>query len=309
MLSMTKSSTSPNAQVSSALEEITQLQRTPISHRFLQLEEVRIHYVDAGSGPLVVLLHGFPEFWFTWRLLIPALAEAGFHVVAPDLRGYNSSSKPHGVRAYGIRSLVADVSGLIASLGHERAHVIGHDWGAGIAWSFAMQHPEQLARLAVLNGPHPERLLRGMRNPAQLAKSWYMFYFQLPWLPEALIRKDDYAFLLDALRDEPSRKGAYDARDLARYLESFRQPGALEAMLNYYRAMFRPGTRLPMRTVDAQTLVLWGEQDPHLARELAQPERSLVPNARVEYLPDATHWVQHDSPERVSELLIQFLRG
>jgi pimeloyl-ACP methyl ester carboxylesterase len=279
-----------------------------ITHHFAQLGAVRLHYVEAGEGPLVVLIHGFPEFWYTWRRLIPVLARAGFRVVAVDLRGCNLSSKPAAVRAYGIRALVEDIAGLIRSLGAERASVIGHDWGAGVAWALAMQHPELITRLAVLNGPHPQRLITAMRSPAQLAKSWYVFFFQLPWLPEAIAGRDDFAFLLKPLRDEPLRPGAYDSADLARYVEALRQPGAVHAMFNYYRAMFLPGTSVDMRPIEAPALVLWGERDIHLGRELAQPDRALVPRASVVYLPDATHWVQHDCPERVHELLLEFLR-
>src|SRR5438309_622169 len=153
---------------------------------------VVLRCVESGEGPLVLLLHGFPDFWYGWRRQIPALAAAGFRVVAPDLRGYDLSGKPAGVRAYGIRTLALDVATLVEKLGATRAHVVAHDWGAGVAWAFAMTHPERLDRLAILNGPHPERLLRGLRDPLQLAKSWYMFFFQIPWLPEEILRMDDF---------------------------------------------------------------------------------------------------------------------
>ncbi|MFT3765385.1 MAG: alpha/beta fold hydrolase [Minicystis sp.] len=280
-----------------------------IKHHHVDVGGVRLHVAEAGSGPLVVLLHGFPEFWYTWRHVLPALARAGFRVAAPDLRGYNLSDKPEGVSAYGIRALAADVDGLIRALGAERASVVGHDWGAGAAWAFAMAYPERLDRLAILNGPHPQKMLEGLRRPAQLLKSWYMFFFLLPALPEVALREGDYAILQRSFREEPIRAGAYTEADLARYREAWSQRGALTAMVNYYRAMPLPSARVPMRRIDAPVLVLWGDGDPHLGRDLAEPPPDLVPHARVEHIADASHWVHHDQPERVIDELTRFLRG
>jgi pimeloyl-ACP methyl ester carboxylesterase len=268
---------------------------------------IRLHYVEAGEGPLVVLLHGFPDFWYGWRRQIPALATAGFRVVAPDLRGYNLSSKPPGVRDYGIRTLTEDVACLIERLGENQAHVVGHDMGAGIAWTFAMAHGERLARLAILNGPHPVSMVRGLRDPVQLAKSWYMFFFQIPWLPEQVLRMDDFGILARSIRDEPRRPGAVTQEDVARYREAWAHQGALTAMIGWYRAMFRPSTHVGIRPIDAPVLVLWGEGDIHLGPALAAPPRDLVPNARLVMIPEASHWVQHDAPEQVNEELVAFL--
>jgi pimeloyl-ACP methyl ester carboxylesterase len=270
---------------------------------------VRLHCVEAGAGPLVLLLHGFPDFWFGWRHQIPALAAAGFRVVAPDMRGYDLSDKPEGVSAYGIKVLARDVASLIEKLGAERAHVVGHDWGAGVAWAFAMFHPERLERLAVMNGPHPDRMLRGLRRPKQLAKSWYMFLFQLPWIPEWRLTRGNYAMLARAMKDEPTRPGAVTDEDIARYREAWSRPGAIRGMLAWYRAMFLPSGRGPMPRIDAPTLVLWGDADPHIGSELATPQPELVPNARVTMLPGASHWVMQDAPERVNEELVAFLKG
>src|SRR5438128_2134073 len=157
------------------------------THSRVTVNGVGLHLVEAGQGPPVVLLHGFPEFWYSWRRQIPALAESGFRVVAPDQRGYGQSGKPRGWRAYRIENLAQDVADLIAHLGEERAHVVGHDWGGGTAWATAMLHAERVASLAILNVPHPERMLRALRTPRQLAKSWYIFFFQIPWLPETLM--------------------------------------------------------------------------------------------------------------------------
>lgn len=278
-------------------------------HDFIDVgDDVRLHYVTAGHGPLVVLLHGFPDFWFTWRRVLPALASRGFRVVAPDTRGYNLSSKPRGVRAYGVDRLVEDVARLVTALGEEKASIIGHDFGAGIAWAFAMTHPKKVERLAVLNGPHPQKLLDSIKqSPAQMLKSWYVFFFQLPLLPEALAELDRYELFIKSLREEPARP--FTREELDAYREAYRQPGALTAMINYYRAMFRASTNMMVRKIETPTFVIWGDRDPHLGRELATPPPELVPNARVEHLPNATHWVQQDEPEKVIELLGNFLRG
>lgn len=270
-------------------------------------EGVRLHYVEAGEGPLVVLLHGFPEFWYSWRRQLPALASAGFHVVAPDMRGYNLSTKPGDWRAYGLELLADDVAGLIHHFGETEACVAGHDWGAAVAYGVAMYRPEVVKRLAILNVPHPERMLAGFRTLRQLRKSWYMFFFQIPGLPEALIRRDDFSFAKRSLRSDSP--GSFSDTDLERYVEAWSQPGALTGMINYYRAALRNSPRTALgrlRAIAAPTLVIWGERDRHLGAELAEPLPQWVPNVRVERLPGATHWVQHEEPERVSELLAQF---
>jgi pimeloyl-ACP methyl ester carboxylesterase len=281
-----------------------------LRHGFVQVEDgVELHYVELGEGPLVVLLHGFPEFWYAWRNQLVALAAAGFRVVAPDQRGYNLSSKPKEVSAYGAARLVEDVATLIRDRGEERAFVVGHDWGAGVAWSFAMEHPSMVERLVVLNGPHPERLLRELRtSPVQWIRSWYMFFFQLPALPEAVAQLDRYAFLLKPLREEPTRPDAFTPEDLARYAEAFARPGALTAMIDWYRAILR-GKAVEIRRTEVPVLVLWGENDRHLDRAIATPSAELVPNARVVFVPGATHWVQHDAPDTVNSELVAFFRG
>ena len=278
-----------------------------LRHGLLEVEEgVHLHYVELGEGPLVVLLHGFPEFWYAWRNQIAVLAAAGYRVVAPDQRGYNLSSKPEAVAAYGVARLVEDLATLIRDRGETKAFVVGHDWGAGVAWSFAMEHPEMVARLVVLNGPHPERLLRELRtSPVQWIRSWYIFFFQLPALPEAVSELDRYAFLLKPLREEPTRPGAFTRDDLGHYAEAYARPGALTAMINWYRAIPR-GKNVEVRRTDARVLVLWGDDDRHLDREIATPPSDLVPNARVVFVPNATHWVQHDAPEIVNAELIAF---
>jgi epoxide hydrolase 4 len=279
---------------------------------YADLSETRLHYVEAGEGPLVVLLHGFPEFWYGWRFQIPALAAAGFRVVAPDMRGYNTSSKPPGVAAYDVDRLAVDVRDLIQERGAQAARVAGHDWGAVVAWVTAMNHPEVVERLAILNVPHPRRFLRAVRRPRQLARSWYMLFFQLPWLPERAARADGWRFFRVWSLGTAASPGAFTAQDIDRYVEAWSQPGAATATINYYRALFRQSprrTEARIRVVQAPTLVIWGERDRYLGTELADPDPADVANLeRVVRLPGASHWVQHDEPERVNQLLTEFFR-
>jgi pimeloyl-ACP methyl ester carboxylesterase len=286
------------------------LRRVELAHRYADLGDVRLHYVEAGEGPLVLLLHGFPQFWYQWRHQIPALVEAGFKVVAPDMRGYNLSDKPPGVRAYRVELLARDVERLILACGERTATVVGHDWGAIVAWVAAMRHPGCVERLVILNVPHPARFLDGLLSPRQLLRSSYIFFFQIPRLPEEVICAGDFALLRSALRRDLVRTGAFAAEDIERYVRALARPGALTATLNYYRALLRnPGeTRALLKRIEAPVLVIWGERDRFLSRRLAEPPRLWVPNLlRVERLQDASHWVAEDRPLEVNTLLLDFL--
>jgi pimeloyl-ACP methyl ester carboxylesterase len=269
---------------------------------------VRLHFVEMGEGPLVLLLHGFPECWYTWRHQLPALAAAGYRAVAVDLRGYNLSGRPPGVEAYRLTELVEDVH----ALGARSAAVVGHDWGGVIAWHLAARHPEVVERLVAVNAPHPRRFAEELRRPAQLRRSWYMGFFQLRWLPEAALRRDDYAALGRVWRRQPVRPGAYSETDVAAMKAAISQPGALTAALNYYRAAARHGRsalRPAPSLVRQRTLVIWGERDAALVPELADGLERWVPDVRVARLPDASHWVAFDAPARLTELLLEFLAG
>ncbi|MDP9373208.1 MAG: alpha/beta hydrolase, partial [Chloroflexota bacterium] len=268
----------------------------------------RLHYVEEGDGPLVVLLHGFPEFWYSWRLQIPALAAAGFRVVAPDLRGYNLSSRPAGVAPYSVDLLARDVGDLIAERGETSAMVAGHDWGGVVAWALAATHPDAVQRLAILNAPHPQSYVRGLRRPSQLLKSAYVFFFQLPRVPERALAREHFVALRSAF-EQDARPGAFGAEDIERYVETWARPGALTAMLNYYRASTRrsPNSSVARKAISAPTLIIWGGQDRYLEAGLAGPPEGSVPGLReVVHLPRASHWVQHDEPEEVNRLLVDF---
>ena len=274
---------------------------------YADLSEVRLHYVEAGDGPLVVLLHGFPEFWYGWRLQINALAAAGFRVVAPDMRGYNLSSRPEGVDNYDIEKLAGDVRDLVHERGAESALLAGHDWGGSVAWATAMAHPDIVDRLAILNAAHPRKLSEGLHHPGQLRKSWYFFFFALPDLPDAVVHANDWHFFRHFLHDA---RPEYTTEEMGRYIEAWSQPGAATGMINYYRSSVRTPAKkseAAIHPIKAPTLVIWGQRDAYLGPELAEPEHDDVPGLeRVERLPDASHWVHHDAADRVNELLTSF---
>ena len=288
-----------------------------ITHDEAIVNGVRLHYVEAGDGPLVLLLHGFPEFWYSWREQIPALAEASYHVVAPDMRGYNTSEKPHGVESYRTEELVGDVVGLIDHFDEAEAYVVGHDWGGAVAWEVGIRHPERVARLAVLNAPHPGRFREVLRTPARLKRSWYMFFFQLPWLPEAFLSARNYDAIEGVFRDSTENPDAFSEADIQRYVDAAAQPGALTGSINYYRALFRDYVPRELRSllgesghtpdVRVPTLLIWGMEDFALGNELTEDLDRWISDLRVERLPDASHWVQNDASEDVNELLVDFL--
>jgi len=280
------------------------------SHREALVNGVRLHYVEAGSGPLVVLLHGFPEFWYSWRHQIPALAAAGFRAIAPDLRGYNLSDKPAGVSAYRLDVLLEDVAGLIRHAGADSAAVAGHDWGGILAWHLPRSHPRLVEKLIILNAPHPAAYRREMRSWKQILKSWYVFLFQVPGLAEQLLGAGDYDLVGRMLRRQPVHNEAFTPDDVRHYKHALARPGALTAALNYYRALRYPSERTSEPApISVPTLLLWGEQDSYLSPELTEGLDRWVPDLRVVRFPDASHWVQNDTPERVNRLMIDFLRG
>ncbi|HSK40329.1 MAG TPA: alpha/beta fold hydrolase [Arenibaculum sp.] len=270
---------------------------------------IGLHIAEAGrpDAPLVILLHGFPEFWFAWRRQIEPLADAGFRVVAPDQRGYNLSDKPEGIGAYVLDRIADDVTGLADALGYRTFSVVGHDWGGIVGWWLAMRAPERLERLAILNAPHPATLsgyLAG--HPRQLARSWYVLFFQLPRLPERLIRARGFRLAMRALTGT-SRRGTFSSADLARYCEAWARPGAMTAMINWYRALRRRPLAGPAR-IGVPTLVLWGRRDAFLEPGLADAALRYCDRGRLVRFDDAGHWIQHERPARVNELLAGFLR-
>ena len=284
-------------------------------HHQATVNGVRLHYVEAGTGPLVLLLHGFPDFWYSWRYQLPALAAAGFRVLAPDLRGYNRSDKPRGVAAYRIELIADDIAALVRHAAggtpamDERAALAGHDWGGIAALYAAKRHPSLVERLILLNAPHPGAFARELRKPTQWLRSSYALFFQIPWLPEWLLSARHYGLIRRVLRRDPARRDAFTDEDISRYVEALSQPGALTAALNYYRAAMRSLPRITRQLgrLDTPTLVIWGERDRFLNASLTCGLEQWLPRVRVERLGAASHWVQHDEPERVSRLMIHFL--
>ncbi|GAB3234724.1 epoxide hydrolase EphM [Hymenobacter seoulensis] len=281
-----------------------------LDFQHVQTNGITLHVAQCGpsDGPLVLLLHGFPEFWYGWRHQIEVLAAAGFRVWAPDQRGYNFSDKPTRIADYQMSKLGADILGLMDAAGHQKAAIIGHDWGAAVTWWLAANHPERLTRAVVLNVPHPAVLGQALRRtPRQLLKSWYIFFFQLPWLPEKMFRRRQYRFGRGALRGT-SRKGTFTTADLQHYVQAWSQPGALTGMINWYRAAVRtPRKTGQVGKITLPLRILWGRKDAFLEPELAQLSLEYCTQAELTYFDEATHWLHQEESERVNHLLLEFL--
>lgn len=273
------------------------------------LPSLRLHVAEAGplDGLPTLVLHGFPEFWYGWRRQIGPLAAAGLRLVLPDQRGYNRSDKPEGIAAYHLDRLAADVIALADHYGFAKFRLVAHDWGGLVAWWTASHHPERIARLAILNAPHPAIFgpyLR--RHPTQMLRSSYVGFFQIPRLPERRLTANDGAVLRQALA-RTSRTGSFSDADLDRYAEAWAQPGAMTGMLNWYRALRLPRSGT-LRRVTAPTLILWGRRDHALEPGLAEASLALCDDGRIQWLPEATHWVQHDAADAVNAALVMFLK-
>jgi pimeloyl-ACP methyl ester carboxylesterase len=280
-----------------------------LEHDYLDTNGIRLHVVQAGpkSGVPVILLHGFPEFWYGWRKQISALAEAGFRVIVPDQRGYNLSDKPKGIENYRLDELVRDILGLIDILEYQKVNLVGHDWGAAVAWMLAYQHPDRLQRLGIINVPHPLVFRRFVtRDLEQMRRSWYAFFFQLPWLPEIGMRAGDWRAAVRALRGS-GKIHTFSNEDIAKYKLAWSQPGAITAMINWYRAV-RYQTKLPKEMqIKVPTLVMWGAKDAALTHRMARPSLDHCDDGKLIFFPDATHWVQHEAAEEVNHYLTDFL--
>ena len=276
-------------------------------HDYITSNGLKLHYVTQGEGPLMLLLHGFPEFWYSWRHQIPEFAK-DFKVVALDLRGYNDSDKPEAQSAYVISEFIKDVQGVIKGLGYDRCVLVGHDWGGAIAWNFAYDHPEMVEKLIVLNIPHPAKFAEGLRTPQQLVRSSYIFLFQLPWVPELLIQTADYQALENAFKGMAVNKSAFTNEDIAAYKNAAAKRGALTAMLNYYRNIFQQRMfKSNWRVLEVPTLMIWGEKDTVLGTELTYGTASHVSNLQIKYIPECSHWVQQEQPQLVNQYMREFL--
>lgn len=276
-----------------------------IEHLTLPCEGIHLHVAAAGpkDGPLLVLLHGFPEFWYGWRNQIHHFASLGYRVLAPDQRGYNLSDKPTDVSSYRLDRLAADIVGLVETLGRRTAFVAGHDWGAIVTWWLATFHSEKFPKTAVLNVPHPSVMARKLvTDPRQLARSWYMFFFQVPGLPEAWFARNDFSIGCRSLRGS-SRRGTFGDEDLALYREAWGRPGAVRGMISWYRANLRSTPKFGRNRVRKPMLILWGEKDLFLGKEMARESLKLCDQGSLETFPELTHWIQHEDPVRVNAAL------
>jgi pimeloyl-ACP methyl ester carboxylesterase len=291
--------------------------------QYIIANNIKLHVVTAGreDGEPVLLLHGFPEYWYGWRNQISFLVEHGYRVIVPDQRGYHLSEKPQDIDSYRISTLAADVNALIEHFGYEKVNLVGHDWGAAVAWMVATIYPERLKKLVILNVPYPSIMARAFfsGNVTQLLKSWYMFFFQIPWLPEAILSVGGYDGFANAIRSS-GKPDTFSDEDIEKYKEAWLKPGAITGMLNWYRAMLQrrgsgsstssnmaSGERdLPRITVP--TLILWGEKDIALEKSLAEESLKLCENGKIVFFPDATHWLQHDEAAAVNQHLHEFLQ-
>jgi pimeloyl-ACP methyl ester carboxylesterase len=283
-----------------------------IAHEFVRANGLRFHVATCGAGDrLALCLHGFPECWYSWRKQMPLLARLGYRVWAPDLRGYGDSERPGRVQDYAIERLLDDAAGLIDAAGARETLLIGHDWGGIIAWFFALRRVRPLARLVVMNLPHPAMMERALRSWRQMRRSWYVLFFQIPRLPERLLSAFDYRAVGEAFRGMAIDKSRFPDEVLRVYRDAAARPGALTAMLNYYRALLRGGAErqraLGYPVIETPTLLLWGEEDRALAKETTYGTQRLVPNLTIRYLPGVSHWLQQEAPETVNAMLEAWL--
>jgi pimeloyl-ACP methyl ester carboxylesterase len=286
---------------------------TPIENRTIRANGIDFNVATAGTGPrLALCLHGFPESSFSWRNQMPLLAQLGFRVWAPDLRGYGASSRPQDVKAYALENLEEDVAALIEAAGAKDVLLVGHDWGALIAWYYAMFGRLPISRLIIMNVPHPALARNGLRTLRQLKKSWYIFFFQLPWIPEWALARNAHEAIGRAFRGMAVDKSRFPDEVLRVYRDAAARPGALTAMLNYYRALIRGYRRTSRRgtpRIDTPTLMIWGEVDAALGKELTFGTQEYVSNLTLRYLPNVSHWVQQEAPETVNAMIEAWLLG
>ena len=272
----------------------------------------RLHVVLAGpkDGPPVVLLHGYPEFWWGWNQQIGRLARAGFRVIVPDQRGYNASDKPSGIEAYRRELLIDDILGLIRQLGYDQVNLAGHDWGGAIAWDLVLEHPEHFRRLVMFNAPHPLAWEDARKSaPQEQTINWFRTFFQLPVLPELVGRSGNWWMFAKNLRGT-SRPGTFPDADMDFYRYAWDRDGSMHAMINWYRAAFRyPHEVRGDGVVHIPTRIVWGMQDRFFESRLARFSVPHCADATLRELPNAGHWLLHEEPELTSHEMIQFFKG
>ena len=270
---------------------------------------VSLHLVEAGrdEDPVLLLLHGFPEFWWAWRHQITPLFKAGYHVVVPDMRGYNTSDAPQDVAAYALDTLAADVVAIADAYGADRFDLVAHDWGAVIGWWVAAKYPRRLNRVVLMDGPHPDIwAAQAARHPTQALRSTYVAFFQLPWVPEATLGSFDFAGLR-AMMQGSAKVDTFEPGSLDHYAEAWSHPGSLTAMLNYYRALRERPSGGEGARLAPPTLILWAGNDSFLERHVAEAGLALCDDGRLEFVEGASHWLHIEQPGRINRRIIEFL--
>ena len=292
----------------------TQMRDARIRTEMVDANGLRFEVDQCGSGDkLALCLHGFPEHSFSWRYQLPMLADLGYQAWAPNLRGYGNTSRPEGMSAYSIENLLEDVAQLIDASGCSEVTLLAHDWGAVIAWYFAMRKVRPLQNLVICNVPHPQGMSSSF-SWSQLKKSWYVFFFQLPGLPEKLMSREQGKGMAEAMRSSAVDKTRFPDEVGEVYRRNAMQPGALTAMVNYYRALVRGGGAKRQRSIgfpviETPTLVVWGEDDVALNKETTYGTEDYVRDYTIRYLPRVSHWVQQEQPEIVNAMIEAFLTG
>ena len=287
----------------------------PLTYRTISVNDVELQVSVTGEGGdrgLALLLHGFPELAFSWRYQIPALVEAGYEVWAPNLRGYGGSSKPPKVSDYSMDCLLADIGALIDASGRNDVTLVGHDWGAAQAWMFAIRRVRPLQRLVIMNVPHPACMRRELRSARQLLKSWYIFFFQIPWLPEKLLCARGAKAVADAFTKSAVDRSRFPDEVTDVYRRAALRPGSMRSMLNYYRAAVRGGrasSSEELARIDTPTLLIWGLEDVALSKATTDGTDEHVDDLTMRFLPDVSHWVQQEAPEIVNAMLLAWLAG
>jgi epoxide hydrolase 4 len=281
-----------------------------LRERFIETNGIKLHVMESGNqdGPMILFLHGFPEFWYSWRKQIPWFAEKKYLVVAPDQRGYNLSDKPQGIASYSIDELAKDIIGLIDAYGRKQIFLVGHDWGAFVSWWLAMKYSDRVQKLVIMNVPHPQIMAKTMfTNPKQMQKSWYIFYFQLPGAVEKFASANNYAWPVQLLA-KSSRPGTFKPEELEEYRKAFMQTGAFSAMVNWYRAMIQTKQE-PLASFDVTMplLFLWGMKDIALLSEMADASMAYCKQGELILFPEATHWIHHEEADKVNTLISEFI--
>jgi len=282
-----------------------------LRERFIETNGVKLHVMEAGpqDGPMILFLHGFPEFWYAWRKQLQYFADKGYLVVAPDQRGYNLSDKPEGVAAYKIDELAKDIIGLIDAYGRKQINLVGHDWGASVSWGVALKYPERIKKLVILNVPHPKVMAKHVfTDTEQMKKSWYIFYFQIPGAVDHLAAASNYEWVIQLITTS-ANPGAFTSQELEEYRKAFKQPGAFTAMVNWYRAMVQTKQEPPKSfDVTMPMILMWGEDDVAMLTEMADQSMAYCKEGCLIKFPGTSHWIQHEQAAKINPLIEDFFK-